>query len=287
MRQFTDRIQCLPCGLVAGRNLFPLAIAGVFHLGLSSSPAMAQSTQCTFKSPAHRMVVAELYTSEGCSSCPPADRWLSKELKNPLRTQQVLPLSFHVDYWDYIGWKDPYAKPQYTARQYSHKTAGNTKIIYTPQYFFSGKEAREWRDLESFRQLLSTKTKEAPPLNIQLSFKSGSIDELQMTVQTEWLSKANTTGRVYVALYEDGLSQKVTAGENRGEALKHDGVVRSLSGPYKVTPNAPVVVLKAGLETAWNRSNLGIGVFVENEEGTQVLQALNAPNALKGIPQCI
>jgi hypothetical protein len=287
MRQFTDRIQSLPRGLVPGRSLFPLAIAGVFQLGLTSSPAMAQSAQCTFKSPAHRMVLAELYTSEGCSSCPPADRWLSKELKNPLRTQQVLPLSFHVDYWDYIGWKDPYAKPQYTARQHSHKAVGNTKIIYTPQYLFSGKEAREWRDLESFRQLLASKTKEAPPLNIQLSFNSGSINELQLTVQTEWLNKSNSSGRVYVAVYEDGLSQKVTAGENRGEALKHDGVVRSLSGPHKVTPNAPVVVLKAGLDTAWNRSNLGVGVFVENEDGTQVLQALNAPNALKNSPQCI
>ncbi|MDH4396325.1 MAG: DUF1223 domain-containing protein [Limnobacter sp.] len=277
-------------------------MVGLFQLSLGSSPAMAQNAQCTFKSPAHRMVVAELYTSEGCSSCPPADRWLSKELKNPLRTQQVLPLSFHVDYWDYIGWKDPYAKPQYTARQYSHKTAGNTKIIYTPQYLFSGKEAREWRDLESFRQLLASKTKEAPPLNIQLSFKAasshlgssnlgssnlGSIGELQLTVQTEWFNKANTAGRVYVAVYEDGLSQKVTAGENRGEALKHDGVVRSLIGPYKVTPNAPVVVLKASLETGWNRSNLGVGVFVENEDGTQVLQALNAPNALKNTSQCI
>lgn len=257
-----------------------------FHLMLGTTVAMAQNAQCTFKSPSHRMVLAELFTSEGCSSCPPADRWLSKELKSSGRTQQVLPLSFHVDYWDYIGWKDPYAKPQYTARQYNHKSAGNTKIIYTPQFLFSGKEAREWRDLESFRQLLAANSKESPALNIQLNMKPGSVSELQLSVQTEWIGKAASSGRAYVVVYEDGLSQKVTSGENRGESLKHDGVVRSFNGPYRVTSQAPVVVLKASLDSVWNRGNLGIGVFVENEDGTQVLQALNAPNIFRATAQC-
>lgn len=266
-------------------NCFPWSLV-ILCCILSNSAAMAQSTQCTFISPTHRMVVAELFTSEGCSSCPPADRWLSKELKNPVRNQQVLPLAFHVDYWDYIGWKDPYASPQYTARQYTHKSVGNTKIIYTPQFVFSGREAREWRDLESFRQLLASKSKEPAPLNITLNIKSGSASELQLSVQTEWAGKAASSGRIYVVIYEDGLSQKVTSGENRGESLKHDGVVRSLNGPYKITPQAPVLVLKPSLDPQWNRSNLGVGVFVENEEGNQVLQALNAPNLLKVAVAC-
>lgn len=263
--------------------LWPLV---TLHCMLGASVAMAQSAQCTFMSPNHRMVVAELFTSEGCSSCPPADRWLSKELKSPVRTQQVLALAFHVDYWDYIGWKDPYASPQYTARQYSHKSAGNTKIIYTPQFLFSGREAREWRNTESFRQLLAAKSKESPPLTISLHVRSGSSNELQLSVQTDWAAQAGSSGRAYVVVYEDGLSQKVTSGENRGESLKHDGVVRSFNGPYKVTPKAPVLVLKAPLEQQWNKGNLGIGVFIENEEGTQVLQALNAPNVLRVAGQC-
>lgn len=249
----------------------------------SAVGAGVQADTLSFRSPPHRMLVAELYTSEGCSSCPPADRWLSQELKNPLRKQQVLPLSFHVDYWDYIGWKDPYAKPQFTARQSRHKALGNTRVIYTPQYVFSGDEVREWRSAELLRTQIQSLSAQKPAVDIQLKIQSGSIDELELSVQTRWPNSAFQSGRAWVLVYEDGLTQAISAGENQGRTLRHDAVVRVLQGPFPVNPGNPMALGRVKLDKAWVLDQLGFGVFVENDSGTEIAQALNAPHALQSL----
>ena len=89
-----------------------------------------------------RVALVELFTSEGCSSCPPADRWMS-QLKDDKRLwKQVVPVAFHVDYWDYIGWPDRFATPEYSERQKNHRRLGNVYSVYTPGFLVNG---REWQ----------------------------------------------------------------------------------------------------------------------------------------------
>lgn len=249
-------------------------------LGLGSAPVWGQQGTCKWTSPAERMIVAELYTSEGCSSCPPADRWLSSQLTTPERSSSILALSFHVDYWNYIGWEDPYSKKQFTERQYAHKRAGNISQIYTPQYVFSNREVRRWGQAGLIPQRLAAMQQDKAPVGLQVSLERKAANLVEVQVKTEWLDERYSGGRVYVAFYEDGLSQQVKAGENRGELLKHDRVVRHLSDARKVSPTSRTLVFRHTLPADWNQNNVGLGVVVENNESNTVLQALNAPKAL-------
>ena len=88
--------------------------------------------------------LVELYTSEGCDSCPPADKWLRSIAPDSIKTGRVVPLSLHVDYWDYIGWKDPYAKPIFTTRQRDLSRFGRSSVVYTPQVMLGARDNRNW-----------------------------------------------------------------------------------------------------------------------------------------------
>jgi len=248
--------------------------------GLGSAPAFGQQSACSWVSNAERMIVAELYTSEGCSSCPPADRWLSIHLSSPERSRHILALSFHVDYWNYIGWEDPYSKKQFTERQYAHKRAGNVSQIYTPQYVFSNREVRRWGQAGLLPQRLAAMQQDKAPVGLQVSLERKSANQVEVRVKAEWLDERYTSGRMLLAFYEDNLSQQVKAGENRGELLKHDRVVRHLSEAKKVSTASNVQVFSLTLPADWNQKNVGLGVIVENNESNSVLQALNAPKAL-------
>src|SRR3954469_21437092 len=104
----------------------------------------AAAPECSAQSPAHTVALVELYTSEGCDSCPPADRWLSSLLGRGFGPERVVPLALHVDYWDYIGWKDPYAKRQFSARQHKLAKLGRATFVYTPQILLQGRDFRGW-----------------------------------------------------------------------------------------------------------------------------------------------
>ena len=108
---------------------------------IGSGPVAAA---CSAVSPAHTLALAELYTSEGCDSCPPADRWMSGLTARGLGADKVVPLSLHVDYWDYIGWKDPFAQAQFTERQRQIARLANSNLVYTPQVVLAGRDFRGW-----------------------------------------------------------------------------------------------------------------------------------------------
>ena len=105
---------------------------------------VATAEDLEFSSGSERATILELYTSEGCSSCPPADRWLSQLKSDPGLWRDVIPLAFHVDYWDYIGWKDEFAREEYSARQRRYAWEGNANSVYTPGMFRNGTEWRGW-----------------------------------------------------------------------------------------------------------------------------------------------
>lgn len=254
-----------------------VASAMLFHSGVQ-----AKTENCTWVSPAERMIVAELYTSEGCSSCPPADRWLTSQLATPERAGNILALSFHVDYWNYIGWQDPYSSKQFTERQYAHKSRGNVTQIYTPQYVFSNREVRRWGQAGLISQQLAAMKQDKAPISLHMSLERKQNNQVEIKVKTDWLDDRYKAGKMLVALYEDKLSQQVKSGENRGELLRHDRVVRFLGKPVTVSSGDSMKVFTQNIPADWNQNNIGIGVIVDNSESSTVLQALNAPEALAG-----
>ncbi len=169
------------------------------------------------------VVVVELFTSEGCSSCPSADRLLSEIVNNSYDETEVLGLSFHVDYWDYIGWKDPYAHKKFTDRQRQYAQKLRSYQLYTPQMIVNGRHEFVGSNRVKWRQVLSQEAKKKPKTNLDLQNVSVTDDQVVFEVKSDQASGM----LLNIALVERELTQDVKRGENRGRKLAHDNVVRS------------------------------------------------------------
>ncbi|HEU4708105.1 MAG TPA: DUF1223 domain-containing protein [Methylophilaceae bacterium] len=231
----------------------------VLALGLLSFQTNA--AECTARSGNINKPLLELYTSEGCSSCPPADHWLS-ELKD---TDQVVPLAFHVDYWDYIGWQDRFAKPAFTARQKHAAAENGSTFVYTPQVIINGRDFRGWRQDSGLESAIY---RYRQPADGQLSLNMVS-DKLKVTAQTQ-----DREADVYIAIFENGLTSKVNAGENSGRELKHDFVVREWYGPFPLQ-DMHEWQRTLELKPSWKGRDGGAAAFIQNRRSGEVLQALN------------
>ena len=219
-----------------------LAIVGA-HV---ATPALA-AAPCTATSGATVPVVVELYTSEGCDSCPPADRWLSKTITERSKDAAFIPLAYHVDYWDYIGWKDPFAQPAFTQRQSALAASGGASGVYTPQIFVNGKDDRSWTGGAG---RLAAAGRALVKFNVTSSWK-GEGAALVLGV-TGKLAEPTPGVRLRYALTENGLISAVKAGENRGVTLHHDAVVRATgalpldaSGTFALNVPVPRTVRRA------------------------------------------
>lgn len=170
---------------------------------------LAHAQRCSAESGAQVPVVVELYTSEGCSSCPPADRWLSTLKGQP----GVLAAAFHVDYWDRLGWKDRFASARHSARQARRQAATGARYSYTPQVLVNG---RDWRRRPDLPAAVSN-----APVRLAMQ-RTGEQVELRV------LPVHDTRQRwtLWWAALEDGHVSDVNAGENQGTTLRHDHVVR-------------------------------------------------------------
>jgi hypothetical protein len=239
---------------------------------ISLTTQSALAAECNAKSGKTIVPLLELYTSEGCSSCPPADQWLSS-LK--LGADKLTPLAFHVDYWDYIGWKDPFAKTAYSERQRKIAAFGGAGFVYTPQFTFNGKDFRSWND-NRLRQGIESISKEVSHVDLTLKLSSETNGErsLKSTAQTAYTDDARQAD-IFIAIYENKLNSQVHAGENSGRELKHDYVVRELLGPYPFDSKnfAKTVTLKS----EWKGRDVGAVMFVQNRSNGNVLQSLQLP----------
>ncbi|MFK7964796.1 MAG: DUF1223 domain-containing protein [Burkholderiaceae bacterium] len=245
------------------------------------SPAIAQAEhQCSVLSPKNRVALVELYTSEGCSSCPPADKWLSALSESGLSTKQVLPLAMHVDYWDYIGWKDRFADPRYTKRQRNHAVNNRLRNIYTPQVVTAGKDTRDWYRARSFLSRVSAINQEQASISIELSASAGEVTgaPLQVSIAVAPVAGADDLperSQVHLMVYEDSLSTEVSRGENAGELLTHDRVVRAWARPQSLTePLTTSADFERSVELPGDvdLANMGVAAFVENGKG-EIVQA--------------
>lgn len=161
-----------------------------------------------------RVALLELYMSEGCSSCPPAEAWLSRLVNTEDLWQTVVPVAFHVDYWDYLGWKDRFADGRYSDRQRDYATTWRQGRVYTPGFVLNGREWRGWFD---GRPLPQDEGEAAGILRVVVS-PSEMIVTFDPATEHESLV-------AHVAVLACGIEQEVSAGENRGRTLKHDFVV--------------------------------------------------------------
>jgi len=178
----------------------------------------AAQADCTAQSAAARPHLIELYSSEGCSSCPPAEAWL----RSVPNDAHAVALEFHVDYWDALGWRDRFASARYTARQQAFAARSGGAGVYTPEVVLDG---REWRDWYRHPEVPLASGK----ATMKLSVDPGT--PLRVHVDTTLAVATDVAYENYVALIEDGLSSQVRAGENRGTLLRHDHVVRAFVGP--------------------------------------------------------
>ncbi len=189
-----------------------LLLAWSLHGGAGAAPPRVK-----FESSVHQVALIELYTSEGCSSCPPADRWLAQLKSNPGLWKDFVPVAFHVDYWDYIGWEDRFAQPEFSQRQRGIAAQGGVPTVYTPGVLKDGNEWRRWHRGDSIDH-------NTVPVGV-LSVESGSG---QLSVRFDPRSAEYSDLDVYVAVLGMNLRSEVTAGENAGRTLYHDFVVLDL-----------------------------------------------------------
>ena len=251
-------------------RLHPLLLA----IGLML-PELATSAECTVRSGPQANAVIELYTSEGCSSCPPADRWLSA-FTAVAGTGRVVPLAFHVDYWDHIGWKDAFASARGTERQREIQRAAGARYVYTPQVVVAGRDFPGWRSHASWSGALESIQGKPAAASIELALKVDPVRGIEVASVSELVPEASAKRSdlaVVVAATQNGLASRVTAGENRGERLTHDFVVRDFvvhrgigraSATFKPAPG-------------WNIANMSVAAFVQDARTGEILQALSAP----------
>jgi hypothetical protein len=173
-----------------------------------------------FSSGGKNVPLLELYTSEGCSSCPPAEEWFSTLTKSPLLWKELVPVAFHVDYWNYLGWPDPYSSSEASSRQHEYASEWKSRSVYTPEFVING---REWRIGERITSGDGTRI-----LKVRLS-KTGTID-------ASFTNSGKSEGPflLNIAPMSCGIHQTVTRGENEGRTLRHDFVaLATLQSPLK------------------------------------------------------
>ena len=241
-------------------------------------PFPAIGAQCSAQSGARTAVLVELYTSEGCDSCPPADKWLSSLQSQGYTAEKVVPLALHVDYWDYIGWKDPYAKREFATRQRRLADLKRAKIVYTPQVVMQGQDFRRWASSD-FAAAVEKVNSQAPRAKIGLTLNAMGRTSVDVNLMAELLSAAERKeAAVYLAAFENKLTSQVSAGENRGKTLPHDYVVREWVGPIEFGAEAKVEDKRSlPLLPNANPKQSGVAAFVQNRSTGDVLQALMLP----------
>jgi hypothetical protein len=176
--------------------------------------ALVQSTGAqTFSSGDTRTHVIELYSSEGCSSCPPAEQWLGGLRDAPGLWRDFVPLAFHVNYWDNLGWPDRFGRPEYTARQYAYSSQWGSDTVYTPGFVLDG---TEWR--KSSGSLPTASAEKVGVLAVE--YAAGGTCRVKFAATGDY--------EIYAALLGGGIVSRVRAGENDGRTLQHEFVVLTL-----------------------------------------------------------
>jgi len=238
-------------------QLFAIAIA--LWAGAAGPPSI----------PGRTPVVVELFTSEGCSDCPPADMLLKTlETEQPIPGIEVIPLGFHVDYWNDLGWRDRFSEHAFTERQVKYVDSLRLESPYTPQIIVDGKIDVVGNEVKKVLHAIQERAKAA---KANVSLKNAGPGAVDVSID-----HAADDADVMLALTETSLSTNVPAGENRGRELHHTAVVRSLTRMGTTKDGAFHAQFRLALHSDWHRENLRAVVFLQRTNG-EILGAATVP----------
>jgi hypothetical protein len=251
-------------------------VLGVWHR--STADRATENERAEPYSGAGQPVLVELFTSEGCSSCPPADELLANlQQQQPVEGAEIITLSEHVDYWNHLGWADPFSRAQFSERQtaYAMQFGGNS--IYTPQMIVDGRDQFVGSDVSAARDSIAKAARRSKALVAIELQKTKPIDPpvIQVTITINNLDgNSKEVADVFLAVAESGLRSSVQRGENKGRNLTHTSVVRKLELMGTVDPNANSTFTarqRVTLDHSWNREQLRAVVFAQSRRDLRVI----------------
>jgi hypothetical protein len=266
--------------VVAALAVIAAAACGGLSVGRDTGSQKAAGAAIPAAANAKRTpVVVELFTSEGCSSCPPADALLARlDAKQPVEGAEVLALAMHVDYWNYLGWADPFSSHEFSQRQGDYATAYGKDGVYTPQMIVDGVKEFPGGNAGAAAEAIGKAARE-PKGEVRLAREGAQAEEaVRLSVRIENLPRLTEGDAAFVllAVTESGLSTDVARGENSGRKLVHVGVVRRLTtvggladardGVFSAEALVPI-------EKGWRRENLRAVVFAQERGTRRVLAA--------------
>ena len=259
-------------------HFLPSALALTLAVTCQAGPP--QSAAGTATSARVRVpVVLELFTSEGCSSCPPADALLAKlEEQQPVAGAEIIALEEHVDYWDHEGWIDPFSSGQWTQRQQVYAAGFADHGVYTPELVVDGRTGFVGSHQgDAYRAIASAVSQPRTDISVSL-LKSDKHDHEKLRVEVGKLQGAQQgdVAEVWLAITETALHSSVTGGENTGHDLHHAPVARWFHKAGATDPNAaPSFVGESDLklDSAWKRKNLRVVAFVQEKRSRHILGA--------------
>lgn len=252
-----------------------VGLGSYLHVRAQAQPGLPQATRTP--------VVVELFTSEGCSSCPPADQLLARlAAEQPVNGAEIIALEEHVDYWDRLGWTDPFSSEVWTERQYAYAATLDNGNVYTPQMIVDGREAFVGGGSRPARTAIERAARQEKALVSVAAVEGvpGKSQDFQITVGKLPPSAGNGRADVWMAVTETGLHTAVPRGENAGADLHHSAVVRrfekvgSANGPGDATFSG---TRRVALDSKWKRESLRCVVFVQERDSRRILGAASVP----------
>lgn len=210
----------------------------------------------SFQSSNNQAKLIELFTSQGCSSCPPAENWINSFLKEEKLWQEFVPVAFHVDYWDYLGWKDVYAKKQFTKRQRAYRATRNLRSVYTPAFLLNGKE---WRGGKF------------PKTSVQVGILSGILENNQLHIS---YSEKTKNLELHVVLLGFGVQTHILGGENANLSLAQEFLALDHQKLFN-RKNSPVNqwILDLPANSKPEIKKVALAIWVSDKKTMQVVQA--------------
>lgn len=243
-----------------------LLISSAFYMSMTSN---SKEDPRVIEPAANAFALVELFTSEGCSSCPAADKLLGELYAEYHKSNQpVYALAFHVDYWDYIGWKDSFSNKDFSQRQYRYGEAFNLQSVYTPQMIINGSEEFVGSNRTKAADRIESALKQPGPISITLSTVAISNRSLKVGYS---ISEIPQGTELNFALAERGLVRNILRGENDGRKLEHENVVRSFK-TIAPRPNGEIMI---EIPDEVNPDNSSVVAYLQNAKTMQILAAMN------------
>jgi hypothetical protein len=241
----------------------------------AAAPAWPAGPACRAESGERTLPLVELYTSEGCDSCPPADRWVARTFP-PAAATSTSVLAFHVDYWDRLGWPDRFARPAWSSRQQDIARSGRNAVVYTPQVMLQGHDFPEWRGATAARDIAAAGTGSA---RAAIALEARHDDRrLAVSAIARVPVAANRPGsRLVVAYTDSGHVTDVKRGENAGVELRHDHVVRALATSAPADASGAISLQASFDIPAEAGTHPRLVAFVERDAKREVLQSVSLP----------